>query len=66
MILGYNIRERRKALELTQAEASRLLGSAHESYFRSIENGHKEISLSRLIEIADVLGVKPGQLLEGA
>jgi transcriptional regulator with XRE-family HTH domain len=65
-IVGNNVRQRRKDLDLTQAEASKLLGCSHESYFRSIENGHKQISLTRLVEIADVLGVSAADLLEGA
>ena len=64
-IVGHNIRKQRKELKITQAEASRLLSGANEGYFRSIENGHKRMSLFRLIEISDVLGVSPSTLLEG-
>jgi len=62
-IIGENIRKHREAQGCTQREMSVEFG-AHESYFRGIENGQKELSLHRLIEIADMLGVPAGDLLE--
>lgn len=63
--IGDNIRRLRKEAGMTQAQASELLTGAHESYFRSIENGQKNISLIRAIEIADLLGVTLSEIVEG-
>jgi len=63
--IGENIRKFRKESGMTQAQASELLTGAHESYFRSIENGQKDISLIRAIEIADLLGVSLSDIVEG-
>ncbi|MGB0972856.1 MAG: helix-turn-helix domain-containing protein [Mycobacterium sp.] len=66
-VVGENIRTARVGEEVTQAQAAKLLGEdgTHESYFRGVENGHKQISLVRLVEIADALGVAPESLLRG-
>lgn len=63
-VIADNIRRERVALGLTQRDAAALFG-AGESYFRAIENGHKQLSLLRVVEIADVLGVSAAKLLEG-
>lgn len=60
-----NVRKRRIALGYTQLECARLLGVGHESYWRGLETASKGLSLERLIMVADVLGCKPGELLEG-
>lgn len=64
-VVGENARTIRVGQGLTQAQVSELLGSMCESYYRGIEAGLKQISLVRLVDIADVLGVHPGELLEG-
>lgn len=64
-LVGYNVRERRLALKMTQRECSELLAGAHESYWRQLESGGKELSLLRLVEISEVLGVNVGDLLKG-
>ena len=66
-VIGENVREIRLHQGFTQAQFSKLLvgGPAHESYFRGIEAGLKEISLVRLVEIADTMGVPVARLLEG-
>lgn len=64
-VVGENARKARKELGLTQAQVSSMLGSGCESYYRGVESGVKQISLVRLVDIADALGVQPYQLLEG-
>lgn len=67
MIVGENIRKFRHLEGLTQKQLAELLvgGGTNESYFRSIENGHKAISLVRVVEVADTLGIPPADLLAG-
>ena len=64
-LVGMNIRAEREHLEMKQAECSLLLAGANESYWRSAEGGHKEMSLLRVVEVAEVLGCTVGRLLEG-
>lgn len=64
-IIAANVRRRREALGLTQLECARLLEVGHESYWRGLENASKGLSVERLILVADVLGVRPAELLEG-
>lgn len=64
-LIGLNIRTLREAQDLTQRDCSRILASSSESYWRCIETGHKEMSLLRVVEIAEVLGCPAAKLLEG-
>lgn len=63
-IIGHNVRRARLSIGATQTELSQLLGS-HDDYWRAVENGLKGVSVPRLVQIADVLGVSPGDLLRG-
>lgn len=63
--IGENIRKVRIKTPLTQADCSALIAGAGESYWRQVENGAKQFSLLRLVEIADALGVPAADLLEG-
>lgn len=63
--IGLNMRRVRKDMGYTQKEISYLLGSTSETYYRGVESGNKEISLLRLLEIADALGCPCADLLEG-
>lgn len=63
-IIGANIRRERLARGYTATEMSETFG-AMESYFRQIETGHKNVSIHRLIEIADMFGIPAAKLLEG-
>jgi len=65
MIVGENIRKLRLEKGWTQKEAAQIFANCSESYFRHIENGQKEISLVRVIEIADLFDVTVSELLEG-
>lgn len=64
-IIAHNIREHRTRQGMTQADCSRLLSGAKESYWRQIENNLKDLSILRLVEISDVLQVQVGELMEG-
>ena len=64
-LVGMNARAIREVQGITQIECSRLLAGAHESYWRSIETGHKDMSLLRVVEVSEVLGCTVGQLMEG-
>jgi transcriptional regulator with XRE-family HTH domain len=64
-IVGENVRQHRTKQDMSRVQLSKLCGSVHESYVRQIENGQKEISLVRLVEFADALGVNASELLDG-
>ncbi len=57
-----NIRELRKAKGLTQMDMSEKIGMAKNNYGK-VENGHIELTVKRLYEIADILGVSVTTLL---
>jgi CheY-like chemotaxis protein len=63
--VGHRIRERRKILTLTQAELADLLVLSHQQVQR-YESGENTISISRMLEIASVLNVKPDYFYENA
>ena len=63
-VVGDNIRNERLLLGMTQKQVAELFG-ATEGYIRGIERGHKEASLLRIMEIADVLGCSVHDLLDG-
>src|ERR1700722_9591758 len=56
--IGNKIKERRKALVLTQTELAKILGLSHQQVQR-YESGENAPSMARLLEIANVLNVKP-------
>ena len=62
-ILSKNIKERRKALGLSQTAFAELLGGKDQGNISKIEKGIVPIGLSMLEEIAIVLKVQPHQLL---
>lgn len=55
--VGHKIRERRKALRLTQAELADILGLSHQQVQR-YESGENTVSMSRMLEIANSLNIK--------
>src|ERR1700743_1443819 len=63
--IGNKIRERRKALALTQMELAKSLGLSHQQVQR-YESGENAPSMARLLEIANVLNVKPSFFYEDA
>ena len=64
-MVGDHVRDKREALGMTQADCSKLLAGSCESYWRSMEGGHKHMSLLRLVEVSEVLGCDASELLEG-
>ena len=59
--VGRNIRRAREAAGLTQAEAAKRIGTVQQAWAR-YENGQVAPSVSRLLQIADILGVKTSEL----
>lgn len=60
--IGYLIRNKRKELKITQ-ESLALQCSIDRSYMGRIERGEVNITILKLYEIAQVLNVKPLELL---
>lgn len=60
--LGQNVRQRRKALKLTQERFAQRCG-LHRTYIGAIERGERNITLSTLACIADALEMKPQTLI---
>jgi len=56
--IGLKIRERRKALGLTQGDLAQIIGISHQQVQR-YESGENPLSMSRVLEISNILNVKP-------
>jgi putative transcriptional regulator len=63
LLFGQNVRERRKALGLSQEGLAKLAGAERQSVNR-VENAAYSPSLARILRLADALGVKPAALFE--
>ncbi len=63
--VGHKIRERRKSIGLTQAELAEILHLSHQQVQR-YEAGDNTVSTPRLLEIANVLNVKPSYFFDDA
>lgn len=61
--IGDRIRERRKELGLNAEEFASRIGYRSGAAISLMENGKRGISVDKLLEISDVLGVNPGWLL---
>lgn len=64
-MVGAKLRERRRALELTQSDLGEILGISHQQVQR-YESGENTLSLQRLLEVANALNVKPEYFLDHA
>ncbi len=64
-LTGSRIRDRRLALQLKQADLAKSAGVSA-SYLNLIEHNRRRIGGKLLVQIADVLGVEPSGLSEGA
>lgn len=63
--VGERMRSRRKASGLTQQELAEAIGISHQQVQR-YESGENPLSLTRALEIAALLNVKPDYFYEGA
>ena len=63
--VGLKIRERRKALGMTQAELAEVLALSHQQIQR-YESGENTISMASVLRIAQALNVKPDCFYENA
>ena len=63
--LGEKIADLRKRRGLTQEDLAGL-ADMDRSFISEIENGHKNLSVTSLIRIAEVLNERPGKLLDAA
>lgn len=63
-ILGTNLREARKAANLSQ-EALALEIGIDRTYISGIERGVRNPSLDVIVKLAERVGVEPGRLLAG-
>lgn len=61
--LGRNLRELRRAAELSQEELADTAG-LHRTYIGGIERGERNVGVLNLIQIARALKVSPGELLK--
>ena len=58
-----NIRKRRRELDITQAELAEAVGYTDKSMISLIEHGKIDLPISKLMAIAEVLGVPAGDLI---
>jgi transcriptional regulator with XRE-family HTH domain len=63
MTIGERIKARRKELKLSQREMAARLGYTDHTTLTRIEAGKVDLPQSRIMKIAEVLGVTPGYLL---
>ena len=63
--VGARIRDERRRLHMSSDELGQLVNGRDGAYVRSIELGKRGLSLARLVEFADVLGVRVADLVEG-
>jgi transcriptional regulator with XRE-family HTH domain len=62
IVLGANVRSRRKELKLTQQAVADAAGVA-QGYIASIEAGHKSVTLGVVARIAEFLKLPPSALI---
>lgn len=63
MTLGERVKARRQALGLSQREMAARLGYTDHTSLTRIESGKADPPQSRIVKIAEVLGVTPGYLM---
>lgn len=61
--LHENIRDYRKACDMTQDELAQKVGYKSRSSINKIEQGLADVSIEKLFDLSDALGVTPAQLL---
>ena len=58
-----NIRDRRRALNMSQDELAKKIGYSGRSMIAHIEKGDVDLPQSKILLIADALNVRPGDLM---
>ena len=61
---GQRVRDRRKALDLSQEALAERVG-VHRTYVGSLERGERNVSLINILKLAAALGVDPAELVGG-
>ena len=59
-IIGSNIRYYRRQAGITQVEFAKMLGYKNYTSITKIERGQRDVPLSTLAKMAEILGVSPG------
>lgn len=62
--IGERLRERRRQMGMTQEEIASLLGISG-TYYGEIERGNRQLSVPRILNIYDKMGLDPTFLLTG-
>lgn len=62
--LSSNLRDRRRAMGLTQREVARRAG-LDRSYVSQVEQGSRDVGVSTLVRLAEALETTVGELLGG-
>lgn len=63
MILGQVIRDHREKRMMSRPEVTRMLGKT-ESILERIETGKASTNIYRIVQICDILGVNPGNIVD--
>lgn len=63
MTIGSRIKARRQELKMTQREMAARLGYTDHTTLTRIEAGKVDLPQSRIVKIAEVLGVTPGYIM---
>ena len=63
MTIGERIKARRKELKMSQREMAARLGYTDHTTLTRIEAGKVDLPQSRIVKIAEVLGVTPGYIM---
>ncbi len=61
---GQRVRDRRKALDLSQEALAERVG-VHRTYVGSLERGERNVSLINILKLAAALGVDAAELVGG-
>lgn len=61
--LGERIRDRRKAMKLTQSQLATILGYADKTAISKIESGESELNQTKVMRFAEALNTSPSYLM---
>ena len=63
-IIGQRLKKARKAKKMTQEELAEKLDVSI-AFLSRIERGNSQVNLKRLVQICEILEVRPGEILNG-